>query len=114
MHYLPALVFFAVIKISVVWAFGGPRKFLAFAKDCLTVCDDHWTWITSSGECFEDAEIAGIEEGDVILNHRYGTARLAIERLSEQSRHILLQTQKWADYVASVPTEGKITPFVPE
>jgi hypothetical protein len=111
MHYLPVLVFFGMIKFSLICAFGGPRKVWDFAKDCMTVGEDHWTWTTCSGEWFEDAEIEAIEEGELVLRHRYGIVRLAIDRLSEQSRHLLLQTEKWAEYISSVPTAGKITPF---
>lgn len=114
MHYLPFLVFVGVFKSAVVCAFGGPRRVYVFIKDCLTIGEDHWTWTTRSGEWFEDAEVEAIEQGELVLKHRYGVVRVAIDRLSERSRHLLVQSAKWADYLASVPTAGKITPFTLE
>jgi hypothetical protein len=114
MHYLPLLVFIGTIKASLLWALGGPRKVWAFAKDCLTIGEDHWTWTTRTGEWFEDAEIEIIERGELVLRHRYGVVRLAIGRLSAKSSHILMQTQKWADYISSAPAPGKITAFTLE
>jgi hypothetical protein len=114
MHYLPVLVFLSVFKLSLICALGGPRQTWAFAKDFFTIGEDHWTWTTQSGEWYEDAEIEAIEQGELVLKHRYGIARLAIDLLSEQSRRLLVQTQVWADYVASVPMEDKITPFTLE
>jgi hypothetical protein len=104
MHYLPLAVFFFTIKASLICAFGGPRNFFSFIKDCLTVGDDHWTWTTRAGEWYEDGEVEAIEEGELVLKHRYGVVRLAIDRLSEKSRHLLVQTQVWADYLASTST----------
>lgn len=112
MHYLPLLGLALVLKVSVVALFGGPRRVWAFAKDFVTIGEDHWTWTTRTGEWFEDAEVEAIEQGELVLKHRYGQVRLAIDRLSEKSRHLLTQTGIWADYLASVPTEGRITPFV--
>jgi hypothetical protein len=101
MHYLPLAVFLFTLKLSLICAFGGPRNLFAFIKDLLTVGEDHWTWTTRAGEWYEDGEIEAIEEGELVLKHRYGVARLAIDRLSERSRHLLVQTEKWADYLAS-------------
>jgi hypothetical protein len=114
MHYLPALVFLVVFKMALLWAFGGPFRLWAFAKDFVTIGEDYWTWTTRSGDWFEDAEIETIEQGEVVLKHRYGVDRLAIDILSDSSRRLLVQTEKWADYIGSVPTEGKITPFTLE
>jgi len=114
MHYLPLLGLLIVLKVAVVFMLGGPRRVWSFAKDCVTIGEDHWTWTTRTGEWFEDAEVEAIEQGELVLKHRYGMVRVAIDRLSEKSRHLLHQTGKWADYLASVPTEGKITPFVLE
>lgn len=111
MHYLPVLVFASVFKISLICALGGPRQAWAFAKDFFTIGEDHWTWTTQAGEWYEDAEIEAIDQGELVLKHRYGIARLAIDVLSEQSRRLLVQTQAWADYLASIPAEKKITPF---
>jgi hypothetical protein len=100
MHYLPLVVFLLTLKLSLICALGGPRNLFAFIKDCLTVGEDYWTWTTRAGECFEDAEVEAIEEGELVLKHRYGVVRLAIDRLSEKSRYLLFRTQKWADHVA--------------
>ena len=99
MHYLPLIVFLLTLKLSLICALGGPRNLLAFVKDCLTVGEDYWTWTTRAGECFEDAEVEAIEDGELVLKHRYGVVRLAIDRLSEKSRYLLFRTQKWADHV---------------
>jgi hypothetical protein len=113
-HILPVAVFLLTLKLSLIWAFGGPRNLFAFLKDCVTVGEDHWTWTTRAGEWFEDAEIEAIEKDELVLKHRYGVVRLAIDRLSEKSRHLLVHTQKWADYLASVSTEGTIIAFSAE
>jgi hypothetical protein len=100
-----------MIKLSLICALGGPRKAWEFLKDCLTIGEDHWTWTTRTGEWFEDAEIEAIEQGELVLKHRYGVVRLAIEALSEKSRHILYTTQKWADHLASVATDNNPLPL---
>ncbi len=114
MHYLPLAVFLFTIKLTLISAFGGPRNLFAFIKDCLTVGEDHWTWTTRGGEWFEDAEVEAIEEGELILKHRYGVVRLAIDRLSEKSHHLLVQTQVWANHLASTSTTGNIPVFADE
>jgi hypothetical protein len=101
LHFLPILIFVFMLKCSLLCACGGPRKFLSFVKDLLTVGEDYWTWTTRTGEVFEDAEIAQIETDEVLIKHRFGMARLVIEHLSERSRYILFRSQKWADHVAS-------------
>lgn len=101
LHYLPIVVFFFTIKFSVIYALGGPRKARAFFKDMLTIGEDYWTWTTRTGEWFEDVEIEQIEADELVLKHKFGVARLAVDRLSERSRYVLFHTQKWADYVAS-------------
>jgi hypothetical protein len=111
LHFLPLAVFLLTLKLSLVCAFGGPRNLFAFLKDCVTIGEDHWTWTTRAGEWYEDAEIEGIEQGELVLKHRYGVVRLAIDRLSEKSRHLLVHTQKWADYLASISTEATLTAF---
>ncbi len=114
MHYVPLAVFLFTLKLSLICAFGGPRNLLAFIKDLLTVGEDHWTWTTRAGEWYEDGEVEAIEEGEVILKHRYGVVRLAIDRLSEKSRHLLVQTQKWADYLASTSAAEEIPDYAEE
>jgi hypothetical protein len=114
MHYLPVLVFVVILKMSLLWAFGGPRRVWAFAKDFVTIGEDHWTYMTTSGEWFEDAEIEAVQHGEVVLKHRHGVVRLAFETLSEQSRRLVIQTEKWADYAESVPVADKVTPFTLE
>ena len=114
MHYLPVLVFVVVLNLALLWAFRGPRRLWAFAKDFVTVGEDHWTFTTDSGEWFEDAEIETIEQGELVLRHRYGVVRLALDKLTAQSRRLVIQTQKWADYAASVPVSDKVTPFTLE
>jgi hypothetical protein len=111
MHFLPIAVFLFTLKMSLVCAFGGPRNLFRFIKDCVTVGDDHWTWTTRAGEWYEDGEIEAIEAGELVLKHRYGVVRLAIDRLSEKSRHLLVHTQKWADYLSSISSEHKINAF---
>jgi hypothetical protein len=101
MHYLPVVIFCFILKCSFVFALGGPRKSLAFIKDLLIVGEDYWTWTTRTGEAFEDVEIEQIEADALVLKHRYGIARLAIDRLSEKSRYVLFHTQKWADHLAA-------------
>jgi hypothetical protein len=101
LHYLPIVIFFFVIKCSLICALGGPRKSWAFVKDLLTIGDDYWTWTTRSGEWFEDVEIEQIEADELVLRHKFGVARLAIDLLSEKSRYVLFHTQKWADYIAA-------------
>jgi hypothetical protein len=104
LHFLPILFTVCVLKCLLLCAFGGPRKFLSFLKDMLTVGEDLWTWTTRSGEAFEDVEIAEIEADELVLKHKFGVARLAIDHLSEKSRYILFHTQKWADYVSNRQT----------
>ena len=112
MHFLPLLVFCSLVKISLICAVGGPRRAYLFVKDCLSVGEDYWTWTTRTGEWFEDAEIETIEQGELVLRHRYGVVRLAIDCLSEKSRQLLFHTQKWADYLSSLPAEAtNIMPF---
>ena len=105
MHYLPILAFVFMLKCSLICVLGGPRKSWAFARDLLTIGDDYWTWTTRTGEWFEDVEIERIEADELVLKHKFGVARLAIDRLSEKSRYVLFRTQKWADYVVA---RGKI------
>ncbi len=100
MHFLPLLVFAAVLKIALLCAFGGPRRLLRFVIDCVSVTEDHWTWTTQTGEWFEDAEIEAIGEGELILKHRHGIVHLAVDALSEKSRDVLYHTEKWAEYLA--------------
>jgi hypothetical protein len=101
LHYLPLAIGCFILKCLLVCACGGPRKSLAFLKDLLVVGEDYWTWTTRSGEAFEDVEIEQIQADELVLKHRYGIARLAIDRLSEKSRHVLIHTQKWADHLAA-------------
>jgi hypothetical protein len=108
LHYLPIVVLLFVFKSSLVCALGGPRKSWVFLKDLLTIGDDYWTWTTRTGEWFEDVEIEQIEADELVIKHKFGVARLTIDRLSEKSRYILFRTQKWADHVAS---RAKIEPF---
>ena len=49
MHYLPLLVFVGTLKLALLWAFGGPRRVWAFAKDFVVIGEDHWTYTTDSG-----------------------------------------------------------------
>jgi hypothetical protein len=110
MHYLPIVIFLFTLKCSLVCALGGPRMSWAFVKDLLTVGEDYWTWTTRSGEWFEDVEIEQIEADELVLKHKFGVARLTIDRLSEHSRYVLFHTQKWADYVASCATNIEAFP----
>ncbi len=114
MHFLPLAVFLFTVKASLICAFGGPRHVFAFIKDILTVGEDHWTWTTRAGEWYEDGEIEAIEEGELVLKHRHGVVRLAIDRLSERSRSLLVRTQKWADYLASTSAAEETHDFAEE
>jgi hypothetical protein len=113
MHYLPVLLSLLIVKFSVVLAFG-PRRLWEFAKDFVTIGEDHWSWTTCSGDLFEDAELELIEDGELVLRHRYGVVRLAIAELTAHSRRLLASTQMWANYAASVAPEAEVTPFVLE
>jgi hypothetical protein len=111
MHFLPVVACLSILKISLIWACGGPTRFFRFLKDCVTVSEDNWTWTTQTGEWFEDAEIQGIQEGELVLKHRHGVVCLAVEALSEKSRELLYHTETWADHLASVPARNRITNF---
>jgi hypothetical protein len=87
------------------------QNIAAFAKDFVTIGEDQWTWTTRCGEWYEEVEIEKIEAEEVVLQHRYGLCRLAINRLSEDSRRLLFNTQKWHDHLSAGPTEGKVTPI---
>ncbi len=111
MHYLPLLMFVIVVKAFLLRALGGPRGVVAFVQDFFVVGEDHWTYTTDTGEWFEDAEIEAIERGEIVLKHRHGVARLAFDALTEDSRRLVTQTEKWADYAATVPVAEKVTAF---
>jgi hypothetical protein len=111
MHFLPILVFVSLVKASAVCAFGGPRRCFRFLLDCVTVSEDHWTWTTRTGEWFEDAEIEAIGEGELLLKHRHGMVHLAIDALSEKSRHLLYHTEKWGEYLGELSEQGKEAEF---
>jgi hypothetical protein len=110
MHFLPLLIGAAVLKIALLWACGGPRRFLRFVIDCVSVTEDHWTWTTRTGDWFEGAEIEAIGEGELILKHRYGVVHVAVDALSDNSRDLLYRTEKWAEYLAESADE-KIAEF---
>ena len=110
MHYLPVLLSMLIVKLLLVFALG-PRRLWAFAKDFVTIGEDHWSWTTCSGDLFEDAEIELIEHGELVLRHRHGVVRLAIAELTGPSRRLLARTEKWANYAASAPAEGDIPAF---
>jgi hypothetical protein len=105
MHLLPILVFFSIVVASLLCAFGGPARLLRFIRDCVSVSEDHWTWTTRSGEWFEEVEIEMVDENSLVLKHRHGVVHLAIEALSEKSRHVLYHTEKWAEHLAESADE---------
>jgi hypothetical protein len=111
MHFIPLLILASVLKVSLICAWGGPRRTYRFFLDCVTVTEDHWTWTTRTGEFFEDAEIEAIADGELILKHRYGIVHLAIDALSAKSRERLYHTEKWAEYLSELAAEGKLAEF---
>jgi hypothetical protein len=112
MHNLPldglllACLFFAI--------FIARKEARVFFKDLVSVGDDRWTWTTRTGDLYEDVEIEKIEAEELVLKHKFGVSRLAINALSEKSRQLLLRTSQWRHHASSAPAYGKITPFAAE
>lgn len=96
----------------LVLAFLGRKEARAFVKDFVTVGEDLWTWTTRTGELYEDVEVSGIEEGEVVIRHKLGISRLAIDELSDKSHELLSRTRKWQDHLSTEPADGRVTSFI--
>ena len=62
------------------------QDWLQILKVALTPIEDQWTWTTKEGAVFEDVAVEAIQAGHVILQHKFGKARVSIALLSEDSR----------------------------
>lgn len=102
-------VLFAVLSFYIL----NRKTTGEFIKDFVTVGEDLWSWTTCTGELYEDVEVQEIAAGEVLIRHKFGTARLPISRLSESSRGLLLRTGHWQDYVSAGPVAGKVRAFAP-
>jgi hypothetical protein len=115
MHNLPIVTlltgFLALLLLAVL---RTPPSVRSFLKDLVTVGEDQWTWTTRTGQGFEEVELKKIEADEVVLQHRFGVCRLAIEQLTEDSRRLLSRTPQWREHLFSVPARNKIAPFVRE
>jgi hypothetical protein len=98
--------------VLFVLAYLGRKEVRSFVKDFTTIGEDLWTWTTLTGDLYEDVEVRNIEEGEVMIQHKLGTSRVAIDDLSDKSRELLARTRKWQDYVLGEPADGKITSFI--
>jgi hypothetical protein len=68
-------------------------------RDFVSVVEDQWSWITRSGDFYEDVEVDKILDKEVIIQHRFGSARLLISSLSEESLKRLHRTLVWNNYI---------------
>jgi hypothetical protein len=109
MNNLPLDGFMLLLSLAILLSLKGPRSFF---KDLVTIGEDYWTWTTCEGEWYEDGEVEKIEAGELVLKHKFGVCRLAIDCLSESSRQLLFRTSQWRDHVSAGPTAGKVTAFV--
>jgi hypothetical protein len=111
MHNLPNLLLWSASFSGLIFLAAKKTQVAAFIKDFVTIGEDHWTWITRDGEWYEDAEIEDIRAGELVLKHRFGTCRVAIDNLTDKSRQLLFCTRIWNEHVAAGPAQGMIMPF---
>jgi hypothetical protein len=110
---MPTLPFDLLLlaTVAILFLFNS-KPVQSFLKDFLTVGEDLWTWTTSTGEWYEDVELEDIHAGEVVIRHKFGTSRVAIDRLSAKSHQLLFRTEKWREHVSAGPAAGKIASFI--
>jgi hypothetical protein len=69
---------------------------LAGLREWLGTTEDQWTWTTHDGRCFENVVVEAIDGEEVVLQHQFGTLRLLIAELSDESLQRLRETSLWS------------------
>jgi hypothetical protein len=73
-------------------------------RNWVTAVDDQWSWTTRDGRIFENVEVEVVEDHDVVLRHQFGTDRVPVEQLTEESLERLHGTSAWLEHLEAVPS----------
>jgi hypothetical protein len=71
-------------------------RVIAGLREWLVAAEDQWTWTTHDGRYYENVVIKAIDGEEVVLQHQFGTSRLLIAELSDESLQRLHDTSLWS------------------
>ena len=96
--FLLVLMLFALAVVLLTRCWRDVINSITDLRDFVSATEDQWAWTTEDGCLYENVEVGGIEGDEIILNHRFGTSRLVIAALSDESRQRLFRTSVWRNH----------------
>ena len=106
MHNLPIFILVLAVILSAAAFLAQTRVVRSLASKMLPILrpiEDQWIFKTRDGKVFEEVDVKGIENGEVIFSHRLGDERIPLADLSEESLEKLEAGFKDASQQSKVP-----------